>query len=159
MRHIVFVPIFLTLMSFSQCDRDAFDKKAPVDFTKIYYQDWVGGRPGSEGTIVTLIAKQPVQELLFDSIYFDKKVAKMEALTVNGELRLSANFIKRSQKDNDLILSSDPKEEFGNQPSKASAKIPFELADNEAVISYVINGKKRYFRLKKIQKAKTLYYP
>ena len=105
MKHLVFVPIFLTLMSFSQCDRDAFDKKPPVDFTKVYYQDWVGGRPGSEGTIVTLIAKQPVQEFLFDSIYFDKKVAKMETRSVGGELRLSANFVKRSQKHNDLILS------------------------------------------------------
>lgn len=159
MKKLTLLPIFAILMSFSQCDKNSFDKKPPVDLTKIYYQDWVGGRPGSSGTMVTLIAKKPVNEITFDSIYFNKKVMKIESQFTGDQLTLTANFIKQSPKDRDLILHADPKEEFGNKPPRPASKIPFELSENEAVVSYIVNGKKRYFKLQNILKEKTLYYP
>ncbi|MDJ0646800.1 MAG: hypothetical protein QNJ57_12530, partial [Flavobacteriaceae bacterium] len=66
MTKLVLIPIAALLMSFSQCNKDSFDKKPPVDFTTMYYQDWVGGQPGSSGTMITLIAKKPLQEIVFD---------------------------------------------------------------------------------------------
>lgn len=159
MKKLLLIPIVAVLMSFSQCDKDSFDKKPPVDFTKICYQDWVGGRPGSSGTLVTLIGKKPTGEIAFDSIYFNKKAVKVATQLTSNELIVTANFIKPNPKDRDLILSGDPKEEFGNKPPKVAPKISFELADNEAIVSYILKGKKRYFRLQNITKEKTLYYP
>lgn len=159
MKKLLLVPIFAVLMSFSQCNKDSFDKKPPVDFSKMYYQDWVGGRPGSSGTLITFIGKKPTDKIVFDSIYFTNKVAKVDVQTSGEKLTLTANFIKLNPKDRDLILSGDPKEEFGNKPPKVVPKIPFELSDNEAIVSYIFKGKKRYFRLQDIAKEKTLYYP
>ena len=55
-------------------------------------------------------------------------------------------------------MHADPKEEFGNKPPNISIKIPFELQENEAVISYFIKSKKRFYKLSNIKKQKTLYY-
>ena len=159
MKKLVLLPVIIMLMSFSQCDKDSFDKKPPVDLTKSYYQDWVGGRPGSTGTLVTLIAKKPASEMVFDSIYFNNKVVKVTSQNNEGQLILTANFINVNPKDRDLILSGDPKEEFGNKPPAKLPEIPFELDQNEAIVSYFVNEKKRYFRVKNISKEKTLYYP
>ncbi|NNC70180.1 MAG: hypothetical protein HKN90_05080 [Flavobacteriaceae bacterium] len=159
MKKLIVLPIFILMMSFSQCDKNSFDKKSPVEFKKMYFQDWVGGQPGASGTLVTLIGQKPTAQIDFDSIYFNKNVAKVKMQKNDDELTLTANFIKINPKDRDLILSGDPKEEFGNKPPKNVPKIPFELADNEAVVSYFLKGTKRYFRVKNIAKKKTLYYP
>ena len=145
-------------MSFSQCDKSQIDAEPPVNFTQKKYQDWVGGRPGSQGTLVTLVGKIPAKNIAFDSIYFKSNVAKVNVQIMDQEIKLTGNFIKINPKDRDLILSGDAKEEFGNKPPKKLPKIPFEMADNEVIISYFIKKKKRYFRLKNLQKDKPIYY-
>ena len=155
---LLILPIIAILMSFTQCDRKSFDKKPPVKFTKSYFQDWVGGKPGSSGTLVTLITNSTNNAIVFDSIYFNKRVVKLASQVSGDELILTGNFIKRNPKDRDLILSGNPKEEFGNKPPIKEAKITFELNDNEAIISYFKNNKKRYFKLSDIRKEKVLYY-
>jgi hypothetical protein len=159
MKKLILLPIFILMMSFSQCDKDSFDKKSPVDFNKMYFQDWVGGQPGSTGTLITLIGKTPAAQIVFDSIYFNKNIAKVTTQTNDEVLTITANLVKINPKDRDLILSGDSKEEFGNKPPKNTPIIPFEMADNEAIVSYILKGKKRYFRVKDIPKKKTLYYP
>ena len=159
MKKIVVVPLFIVLMSFSQCDGSKFDKKAPILFLDIYVQDWVGGRPGSSGTIITLITEGTSKKIVFDSIYFHKKAIKLESQLYEGKLTLTGNFIKKSPQDRDIIMSSDQKKEFGNKPPVFEKKIPFELTENEAIISYFIKGKKHYYKLTKLKKIKTLYYP
>ena len=158
MKKILVIPVLLVLMSFSQCDKDQFDSESPVKFTQKKYQDWVGGRPGSQGTLVTLIGQIPEKNIAFDSIYFRSNVAKLNVQLDDQKLTLTANFVKINPKDRDLILSGDAKEEFGNKPPKKLPKIPFEMSDNEVIISYFYKKKKRYFRLEKLQKEKPIYY-
>ena len=133
-------------------------KKPPISFTKTYYQNWVGGRPGSSGILITLISDNAFKNIVFDSIYFNKNAVKLESQLTGDKLIVTGNFKQINPKDRNLILSADPKEEFGNKPPKKKYKIPFELNDNEAIISYFKKDKKRYFKLSDIQKEKTLYY-
>ena len=158
MKKLLLIPIFIILMSFSQCNKEHFDSESPVNFSQKIYQDWVGGRPGSQGTLVTLVGEIPTKNIQFDSIYFKSNVAKINVQLSDQEITLTANFIAINPKDRDLILSGDAKEEFGNKPPKKLPKIPFELSDNEVVISYYYKKKKRYFRLDKLQKEKPIYY-
>lgn len=158
MKKLVAIPILLILMSFSQCDKKQFDAQPPVVFDQKYYQDWVGGRPGSQGILVTLVAKYQEKNIEFDSLYFDKYSAKLSTQISDQQLTLTANLIKLNPKDRDLILSGDSKEEFGNKAPKKLPNTPFELADNEAIITYFYNNKKRYFRLKDLRKEKPIYY-
>ncbi len=145
-------------MSFSQCDKNSFDKKPPVEFSKAYFQDWVGGKPGSRGVLVTLITDNSKNSIAFDSIYFNERAVKLESQVSGSELILTGSFIQINPKDRNLILSGNSEEEFGNKPPKKVSKIPFKLNDKEAIISYFIKEKKRYFKLSEIKKEKALYY-
>lgn len=159
LKQLILIPIItLVMMSFSQCDRSKFDKNSPIEISDSHYQSWVGGKPGSSGTLVTIIAKVSNKHMVFDSIYFHKKATKLETQIKEEKLTLIANFIERSYQDQDIVMSSDPKEEYGNKPPVLIKKIPFDLKNNEAIISYFIKEKKRYYKLTNIRKEKPIYY-
>jgi len=144
-------------MSFSQCNGEQFDKKPPAAIIESFHQQWVGGVPGSKGTLVTIKLKTPEKEIVFDSIYFNGKTVKLSSNIHEGGITLIGNFIS-STKGNNLIMNVDPKKEFGNAPTKASAEIPYKLQQGEAVISYIIKKKTRYFKLTGIKKRKPIFY-
>ena len=157
-KQVFLLPIsVIIIMSFSQCSSAQFDKKAPVTITDAYYKNWVGGIPGVKGVLITIKAKAPETDIIFDSIYFNNKMVKLNSQLQKNELILTGNFIVRSKTDL-IVMHADPKEEFGNKPPNISNKIPFELQDNEAVISYFIKSKKRYYKLYNIKKEKTSSY-
>jgi len=157
-KQLFIIPISaIVIMSFSQCSSAQFDKKAPVTITNAFYNNWVGGRPGVKGILITIKAKTPETDIIFDSIFYNNKRVKLESQLQKNELILTGNFAIRSKRDH-IIMHADPKEEFGNRPPNTSAKISFELHDNEAVISYFIKSKKRFYKLSNIKKAKTVYY-
>ena len=144
-------------MSFTQCSSAQLDKKVPVTITEAFYQDWVGGRPGSKGTLVSIKLHNPDTKMTFDSIYFNNKAVKLQSNLIKNELTLKGNFMVIT-KPNDMIMHADSTKEFGNTAPKLASKVPFELEKDEAVISYMINDKKRYFKVENIKKAKTLFY-
>ena len=157
-KQVFLLPISaIIIMSFSQCSSAQFDKKAPVTITDAYYKNWVGGIPGVKGVLITIKAKAPETDIIFDSIYFNNKMVKLNSQLQKNELILTGNFIVHSKTDL-IVMHADPKEEFGNKPPNISNKIPFELQDNEAVISYFIKSKKRYYKLYNIKKEKTSSY-
>lgn len=158
MKKIIPIAILaLIMMSFSQCSSAQFDKKPPATITESFYQDWVGGRPGSKGTLVTIKMKAPQTAIVFDSIYFNGKTVKLGSSINEDIVTLTGNFIVTT-KHNNMIMHADPKEEFGNKPPQQVKKIPFELQKDEAIISYFKNSKKIYYRLSNIKKRKTLFY-
>ena len=157
-KKLLFVPLLAIItMSFIQCSSAQLDKKIPVTITQSFYQDWVGGRPGSKGTLVSVKLNVPDKKMAFDSIYFNGKAVKLQSNLIKNELTITGNFVIFTS-PNDVIMHADPKKEFGNTPPKLVAKIPFELEKNEAVIGYTINDKKRYFKIENIKKKKTLFY-
>jgi len=157
-KKLLILPIsILVIMSFTQCSSAQFDKKAPATITASFFQDWVGGRPGSKGTLVTIKLNAPNKKMAFDSLYFKGKAVKIESNNIKNELILTGNFMVLT-KPNDMVVHADPKEEFGNTPPKLGVKIPFELEEDQAVISYSIRNKTRYFKIENIKKRKTLYY-
>ena len=157
-KKLLLIPIIaLVMMSFTQCSSAQLDKKVPVTITEAFYQDWVGGRPGSKGTLVSIKLHNPDTKMTFDSIYFNNKAVKLQSNLIKNELTLKGNFMVIT-KPNDMIMHADSTKEFGNTAPKLAAKVPFELEKDEAVISYMINDKKRYFKVENIKKAKTLFY-
>jgi len=157
-KQIFLIPISaIIIMSFSQCSSAQFDKKAPITITDSFYKNWMGGRQGVKGVLITIKAKAPETDIIFDSIYFNNKMVKLQPHIEKNELTLTGNFIIPSKTDH-IIMHADPKKEFGNKPPNISNKIPFELQDNEAVISYFIKSKKRFYKISNIKKAKTIFY-
>jgi len=158
MKKILVVPtLALISVLFVQCSSAQLDKKIPVTVTDSYYQNWVGGQPGSRGTIVSIKLSNPNPKMVFDSIYFNNKAAKLKSNLVKKQLTLTGNFVAKPRLNN-VIMHGDSKKEFGNSTIKRAVKSQFELEKNEAVISYIFKNERRYFKLVNIKKTKTLFY-
>ncbi len=146
-KKLLFLPtICLLIISMTQCSSAQVDTKAPATVKEAFYQEWVGGRPGSKGTLVTIKLDAPDTKMIFDSLYFDGKAVKLKSNLVKNEQILTGNFMVVTN-PNDLVLHVESEKEFGNTAPNVEAKIPFELEINEAIISYSIHNKKRYFRI------------
>ena len=150
----------LILTLFTNCASSQFDKKPPFTVAKAKYQEWIGGKPGSKGTMVTIeFAEKFGDNITFDSIYFNEKATNLNVSSFNEKTMISGNFSNSDFADKMIIVDKDPKKEFGNEAPKPVTEIPFELSKNDCVISYTVNNKKRYFKIDKLQKGKTIIYP
>ena len=150
----------LLLTLFTKCSSQQFDKKAPFTIKKAYYQDWIGGRAGSSGTIITLELLAPVsKKITIDSIFFKNKKVSLETNKYKNKYSLIGNFVATKVPNQDIIMDADTDKEMANTAPNLSTKIPFKLADNECVISYTSKGKKHYYKVENIKKEKTIFYP
>ena len=158
-KFIAVITSILVMIFFTQCGSAQFDKEAPFTINKAYYQDWFGGQPGSNGTLISLELSEVSNNIIFDSIFFKNQLSKLDKVDTDSKLIIKGNFIAVSQHDRNIIMHSDPKEEMANTVSVPSINNPFELTDKECVISYFIKKKKHYYKLKNLKKEKPLYYP
>jgi hypothetical protein len=67
-----------------------------------------------------------------------------------------ANFVSAIKPD--IILDVNSSKEINNTVPE-NKKLPFELNRNEAIISYSLKGKTKYFKVKSIKKGKSVFYP
>jgi len=51
---------------------------------------------------------------------------------------------------NDMIMSGDPKQEYGNTLPGDIQRIPYQLKDNQCVIEYVKDGAKGHFTIENL---------
>jgi len=148
------------LTLFTNCASSQFDKNPSFTVEKAQHQEYVGGKPGSKGIMVTIEFTDKVEDNIeFDSIYFNGKSVNLSVGSFSERTVISGNFSNSNFTEKIVIMDKDPKKEFGNKPPKANKNFPFELSKKECVISYFVNNKKRYFKLDKVQKGKTIIYP
>jgi hypothetical protein len=149
--------ILLLTFGFTQCASLNLDTNPPFQITSAMYQNWVGGMPGSNGVLLT-ISYQSDAYIAFDSIYFLKKVSKLQSNEYKGSKTISGRFdTSVSSHHKNITLHSDPKKEFNNQLPTLK-KFPFELKENEAVVSYKVKETLKYFKVKNIKKGKPILH-
>ena len=148
----------LVLVSFSQCSSaQKLQKKAPTTFGETYYEQWVSGvAEGPSGINVFIELRD--ESLQLDSIYFRGKVAKFEVKPSNKTLFIG-RFINESNDKKDIMMSSNSNEEYGNKAPELPKKIPFELKDDECVVSYKSNGKTKYYKIANLVKKQSIDIP
>lgn len=120
------------------------------------YNYWTGGRPGVSG-IKVILNYTSDQKVTFDKIYFQKKEGSLEITKTKGVTLLIGNISTSKLTGPDLILDIDPKEEMNN--SVPSIKIPFELRENEAVITYTYKGISSHYKVIGITQTASEFYP
>lgn len=144
------------IMSFSNCANSKnIQEKAPVDLEQAYYTTWVGGTKGAGSGLNVYIPVSQTQDLdiQLDSVYFRGKRAELQTRPEDENLYIGYfRTADNSNKAPDLIMSSDPREEYGNQLPKRMEDFPFELDENEAVISFRKNGKKSYYKIEVVER-------
>jgi len=146
------------MTSFSQCSStQKLQKTPPVAFGETYFEQWVSGvAQGPSGINVFIELKD--ESIQLDSVYFRGRVAKFEVKPSN-KLLFIGRFKNESKEKTDRIMSSDANEEYGNIVPEISTKIPFELTQNECVISYKSDGKTKYYKVTNLVKKQSRDIP
>jgi len=153
-RAIIFLTAMLCLMAiFSQCSSaQKLEQKAPMAFGDVYYQKHTQAVQDLKSMITLYIPiKEESNNIELDSVYFRGRSAKLSLATNNKQSLYFARFITKPAYTEDLILSSDMKEEQQNKLPIEKTNIPFELLPNECVISYKQAGSTRHYKISNIK--------
>ncbi|WP_109301971.1 hypothetical protein [Aquimarina sp. AU474] len=140
----------LVLLTFTQC---ATSKKiediAPVKIENPYFETW---NSENENGLTIYIPVEETTTLILEHAYFRQK-----KITLTKEEGQSVYIGKYTypKGSKDLVMSSDPKEEYGNELPVGIERIPFRIKDNECVISYTKEGVKGHFKINNIPKKKS----
>ena len=155
------VLLMMFTVSFSQCSSTKkLQTKPPVKIGKVYTQKWVAGIKGGGSGLYIFI---PISDTLItlDSVYFRGRVTKLSQKYQNKNMYVG-NFINQQKQSQDIVMSSDPKAEYGNKlpiSEESTEKFPFELKDDECVISYIDGKKTKYFKVGNIVEKQLIPYP
>lgn len=146
----------ITVMSFLNCaSSQKVQEKAPVDFQQAYYTTWVGGTKGAGSGLNLYIPVMETKDIdiRLDSVYFRGKRAELQTKPEDKNLYIAYfRTSDNSEKAPDLIMSSDPRKEYGNRPPEIIRNFPFDLKKDEAMLSFRKNGEKRYYKINVIEK-------
>ncbi|PVW15104.1 hypothetical protein DDV96_06765 [Marixanthomonas spongiae] len=138
----------------SQTNSYKLTQNAPFSIDDVFYQDWVAGvKEGGSGTNVHITFKNMEEDVVIDSIFFRNKSEKAK-----NSPQAKKHYIGyfKNKTNRDIVMDSDPRKEAQNTPPEP---FPFNLADNEAVVSYEQNGSTEYFKITDIRKKEMLAYP
>lgn len=142
--------IFVIILSFTQCASNKLVQKPPFKVQKASYHSWVGGQPGIRG-IVLKIQLENIGSSTFDSLYFRERITKVKVSESEEMTQVIGHFSTSNIVKRDLILDSNPTKELNNT-LPVIKKFPFQLSENEAIISYKKGNKTHYFKIENIQK-------
>jgi hypothetical protein len=157
MKIIKILFILALLFGFLQCGSNTFVKNPTFKVEKAFYNNWVGGQPGIRGIKVEMHLKD-ASEINFDALYFQGKVTKVEVSMKDGLAQVIGHFSTSKIQKRDIILDLDATKELENKVPKLD-KFPFELKENEAVLSCKKGVKTLYFKIENISKVALMPFP
>ncbi|WP_460220467.1 hypothetical protein [Psychroserpens sp. MEBiC05023] len=151
------VMLFL-MASFSQCSTaQKLERKAPTQFGEVYCQEWIAGVQGAGSGLTIFIPVNDIS-IVLNEVYFRGQMSKLEVNSANPQLYIG-RFKTDINQSSELILSSDQKEEYANKMHEKPKEFPFELKDNECVVSYQIGDKIMYYMISNVVQKVPLSYP
>ena len=146
---------FLILaFSLTQCASVKKEDIPPFKVESATYSHVTGGVKGSYNStnlIINFTAKEAVD---FQKVYFQNRITNAVVEQKGDKQYIAARYKTSSNDRKDIILHADPKQEFGNTPTE---KFPFELKENEAMISYAIGEKVHYVKVENIIKKDKIF--
>lgn len=148
--------MLLLIMNIQCASSQRIDKQNPIEIKKAFFQKWIAGVEGGGSGFTLYIEVDATSEIQLEYAYFKGKKVKLNYKTNEP---VYVGRYTNSLKKPDLIMSDDPKEEFKNQIPKIEEKIPFELQGNQCVVSYINNGKSRFFKLENVTEKELQAYP
>ncbi|WP_340064235.1 hypothetical protein [Ascidiimonas aurantiaca] len=153
--------LVIILAGFSNCaGSKKLQETLPFTLGEVYAQKWTGGARGSGSGVNFFVAVNNLPEgLQLDSVYFRGKKVTLEAETVPKGQLFVGRFLNTTAEKHDLIMHADPKKEVGNKPPVVKEKIPFELTDDQAVISYRYKNRKYYYKIENVVEKRAEAYP
>ena len=131
----------------------------PFQWSEATYQSWVGDKPETDSGLVLEI---PIQSnstnLKLHKAFFRGKITDIDMKTTDSGIMAQANFMNQMIKKPNIVMHADSRQEIGNQPPTLQEAFPFDLEDDECVLSYQEDGKTKYFKIDGVKEKKSLLY-
>lgn len=125
------------------------ENKQPFKIISATYSSGEGEQANVKEIQMLITIDNP--EVQLDSVYFrNTKTGLKREISAPNHTFVGNFLIADTQKD--YNLHSDPQKEYGNTPPGTTSKIPFKLQKNEAVVSYVFNRERQYYKIAKVVK-------
>ena len=156
-RIVLLMVALFAMMSFSKCSSaKSLEKKPPISLDGAYYQHWVSGvKGGGSGYNIYIPVLSNPDKMQLDSVYFKGRRVKLQLM---GESLYVGRFKTQDNSREDMVMSSEPLAEYGNNLPKLPEKVPFELNENECVISFSAGKRTKYFKVENISKKPTKFH-
>lgn len=152
---VIFSIVFISCKSSKAANELGFQTNPPFKVEKATYSKWVGGQPGVHGISIQIQLNKATVEL--DSVYFRNNSTKLKLDKSNSNITYVGSMVL-PKINKDLQMNMDSKKEFGNAVPDISQKIPFQLAQNEAIVSYIYNNKTHYYKISEVIEVKSANY-
>lgn len=151
------ISIITILICFTQCSSaQKLQENASFELGQVTFQNWVAGvQGGGSGYHMLINVISNKNNVDFDSIYFRGYKAKIEIGKINYVAGIKTEINQRE----DIIMSNNGNDEFGNKARFKDANFPFKLKDNECVISYIEKSTIKYYKVKNLIKKPSEEYP
>ncbi len=106
-----------------------------MQLKEVYCQSWVAGvRGGGAGINIFIPTNiKTYDNTRLDSVYFRGKSAKLQIIE-DKTIVYVGRFISEANKNQDLVMSGNRKEEYGNKTPMGEEGIPARLLEDE--VSY-----------------------
>ena len=149
----------LAMASFSQCtsskqtQEPILQNKGPIPIGKSYFQAWVAGIQGG-GSGINVHIPKPKTDVKPDSIFFRGMKSKLN----KDNFGYVAQFKTQANQKDDVIMSNEPQQEYGNTLNEEK-NFPFQLKENECVVSYLENNTIKYFKIQNLIEKPMQQYP
>ena len=149
------IGILLLTFSLTQCASVKMQNTHPFKIESASYSHITGGVKGSYNSINLIINFTAEKSVDFQKVYFQNRITNAVVKQHNDKQYIAARYKTSSNDDRkDFILHADPKQEFGNAPTE---KFPFELKENEAMISYAKGENVYYVKVENIVKKSKIF--
>lgn len=143
------------MLSASKCDDSKeFVETPPFKTGEVMSEAWEDEKNKSGTNLFIPIVEG--KEIQLDSAYFRGEIVKLEKIKRDSYLVYIGRFKNTLIANRDIIMHADPKKEVGNVPPLPKKKMPFELKENEAVISFIVDGEEKYCKLENIKVSPTV---
>ena len=155
--------IFLILLAigFSQCKSTSETMKINDTITltenktpQVYFQNWIAGVRGGGSGLNLVLTKSFLKGITPIKVYFRGKIAVAEEKQLDFVAYYKGELNQLRKKDTSEISNEEE-----NHTTNNVVPFPFELEEDEAIISYHNNGKLSYLKITKITKKESLAYP
>lgn len=164
---IISFSLLFVMISFSNCSSTKeinnqenniamqdFQKNTSFTLGETSFKHWVAGvKGGGSGVTLLILMEKNKNNIKLDSVYFRGMQSALESIK-SGYV---ASFKTEANQKKEVIMSSTKNAEYGNEiPDQKD--IPFQLKDNECVISYTEDNTAKYFKIENIiEKPRDLY--
>ena len=137
------ISIFIFVIIFTFCAmKQQLQTEFPQEIKSVFYQKEKISNHEEEIQIYIEFKKPLASPIKLEKIYFQNQTAVVVQVT-------SSTFVahfKEQNKNQDLILDSNPAKEYGNK-APVIEKSKFDLKPNEAVLEYKKNKKTQFFKI------------